>query len=74
MKKITAILITFFLVSAITANAWGSGSNRPHHKPPRHSERPGSTGAPLDGGLLTVLGAAGVAYYASRKKKRNPEA
>ena len=28
-------------------------------------------GAPLDGGLLTILGAAGVAYYVSRKKKKN---
>jgi hypothetical protein len=27
--------------------------------------------APLDGGLLVVLGAAGVAYYVSRKKKDN---
>ena len=30
-------------------------------------------GAPLDGGLLTVLGAAGVAYFVSRKKKKNGE-
>ena len=26
-------------------------------------------GVPLDGGLLTILGAAGVAYYIARKKK-----
>jgi hypothetical protein len=26
---------------------------------------------PLDGGLLTVLGAAGVSYYLVRKKKKN---
>ena len=25
--------------------------------------------APLDGGLLTILGAAGVAYFIARKKK-----
>jgi len=33
----------------------------------------GSVGAPLDGGLLTILGAAGVTYYVSRKKKKNGE-
>ncbi len=27
-------------------------------------------GVPLDGGLLTILGAAGVAYYIARKKKK----
>ncbi len=33
--------------------------------------RKGAVGAPLDGGLLTILGAAGVTYYVSRKKKKN---
>ena len=33
----------------------------------------GAVGAPLDGGLLAILGAAGVTYYVSRKKKRNGE-
>ncbi|MFC2081363.1 hypothetical protein ACFLR8_04055 [Bacteroidota bacterium] len=28
-----------------------------------------AVGVPLDGGLLTILGAAGVAYYVARKKK-----
>jgi len=37
-------------------------------------KRDGScVGAPLDGGLLTILGAAGVAYFVSRKKKKNEE-
>lgn len=30
----------------------------------------GAVGAPLDGGLLLVLGAAGTAYVAARKKKK----
>ncbi|MCF8379812.1 MAG: hypothetical protein K9H49_09560 [Bacteroidales bacterium] len=30
-------------------------------------------GAPLDGGLLAILGAAGVAYFVARKKKKNRE-
>ena len=28
---------------------------------------------PLDGGLLTILGAAGVAYFIARKKKKSME-
>ncbi len=30
-------------------------------------------GVPLDGGLLTILGAAGVAYFVARRKKRNAD-
>ena len=45
----------------------------PYYKPPAtpspYDSRPPPTGAPLDGGLLTILGAAGVAYYVTRKKK-----
>lgn len=33
----------------------------------------GETGAPLDGGLLAILAAAGISYYAVRKKKKNKE-
>ena len=28
---------------------------------------------PLDGGLLTILGAAGVAYFVARRKKKNAD-
>lgn len=35
-----------------------------------HSGRHRTVKAPLDGGLLTVLGVAGVAYYAARKKNK----
>ncbi len=39
---------------------------------------PGNSGtteteAPLDGGLLAVLAAAGVSYYVVRKKKKNDQ-
>lgn len=34
--------------------------------------RPGKpTGAPIDGGLLLILGAAGATYFGVKKKKRN---
>ena len=30
-------------------------------------------GVPLDGGLLSILGAAGVAYFIARRKKKNAD-
>lgn len=35
----------------------------------RHGQG-GATGAPIDAGILALLGAAGAAYYAARKKKK----
>lgn len=32
-----------------------------------------AVGVPIDGGLLTILGAAGAAYFVSRRKKKNQE-
>ncbi len=74
MKKTVVVLMAFFLAGTFAVNASVTAFNRPHHKP--HPERGGhpGVGAPLDGGLLTILGAAGVAYYGARKKKRTPEA
>ena len=34
---------------------------------------PPSAGVPLDGGLLSILGAAGVAYFVARRKKKNAD-
>ena len=33
----------------------------------------GAVGVPLDGGLLSILGAAGVAYFVARRKKKNAD-
>jgi hypothetical protein len=35
--------------------------------------QPGNVEIPLDGGLLAILGAAGVAYFVARKKKKSQE-
>ena len=66
MKKLAitifVVLMTIVLSTDIDARV------RKH--PPWH--RPGKqqpVGVPLDGGLLTILGAAGLAYYIARKKK-----
>ena len=83
MKKIiflTAILLIAMSFS-FTANAFwwdnhghkgeGEHSGRKHHSEWNHDVRecPNPVSAPLDGGILSILGAAGLAYYVSRKKK-----
>ena len=70
MKKITIFLLLLFLVTVFSVDAMSMGgrSNQNHNPGRQHN---GSVGAPLDGGLLTVLGAAGIAYYAAKKKKKN---
>lgn len=38
-----------------------------------HGGRGGHAEAPLDGGLLAILAAAGITYFAARKRKKNKE-
>ncbi len=71
MKKYIVAFVMLFLASSFTMDAqagfWNWRKHKRHHRIKR-SERP-PVGAPLDGGLLTILGAAGVAYYVTRRKK-----
>jgi hypothetical protein len=68
--------VTAFYANAIDRHAPGKGyqNGRGHYS---HGNGHGYghskpiVGAPLDGGLLLVLGGAGVAYLAARKKKEN---
>lgn len=69
MKKVTAFLIIFLLAGCLTVDAHHRG-----HRPPRPHNGGGGVGAPLDGAILAVVSAAGVAYYATRKKKEAPDA
>jgi hypothetical protein len=67
MKIIRILLVIVLLLSVSSSIAF----SRPNQ---RNNRRP-VVGAPLDGGLLAVLGIAGVAYFAARNKNRNnPEA
>ena len=75
-------IITLMTVLAlISADSFGSGWFRRTRgeKPqkvvavPPATEKPDPIGAPLDGGLLALLGAAGVAYYGARRKKKKVE-
>lgn len=67
--------MTFFISFSASAQDYNNrhrNKNRNNHN--HNWNRNGNVvGAPLDGGLLTVLGAAGVAYFVSRKKKKNGE-
>ncbi len=77
------VLVCLALLISFSANAHGpktlngnntqnhNGNNIRHGNNNRHGNN--TIGAPLDGGLLTILGAAGVAYFVSRKKKKNGE-
>jgi hypothetical protein len=61
MKAVKVFLLAGLLTFAFSSDAFSHDRNSGTN----------SIGAPLDGGLLTVLGAAGVAYFAARKKKKN---
>lgn len=60
-KIILAIVVLTFV--SVSAFAHVSRQRRPQCSPHTY-------GAPLDGGLLSVLGAAGVAYFVARRKKK----
>lgn len=82
MKKFKFLLV-FLLFFSMTyySEATGVFPNFRHQRHERHHGHHGHghghhggghqtpVRAPLDGGLLTILGAAGVTYYLVRKKK-----
>jgi hypothetical protein len=70
MKQLKLFLIILLLAGVFSVNAMGM-DGRSHQNQNRGRQHHGSVGAPLDGGLLTVLGAAGIAYYAAKKKNKN---
>jgi hypothetical protein len=60
----TKIIYIILLLAIVSVNAFAVVTGGP--------EASGRTvGVPLDGGLLSILGAAGVAYFIARRKKRN---
>ena len=84
MKRIKILLLLFFLVTTFYVNAQEKHSTKPGngyengnghytHGNGHGYGHTGKVGVPLDGGLLTVLGVAGVAYYVARKKGKKPE-
>jgi hypothetical protein len=70
MRKFKIILVLFALTAVFSANVMG----HPGRHQPSHNHNGGTSptvGAPLDGGILAILGIAGVAYFVARKKKNN---
>ncbi|MFZ5940846.1 MAG: hypothetical protein ACOYXB_09745 [Bacteroidota bacterium] len=85
MKKFK-ILALFAVLIFMSVDTFGAGwfqdwrSSRQQRQVQRYQHRhhqgqcpPAGTpvGAPIDGGLLAILGAAGVAYYGVKKNKKN---
>ena len=74
MKKFIFLFAFMFLVSSMTFDTMGMGYFNPPTSGPIGSSNGngngGAVGAPLDGGLLALLGIAGAAYFTARKKKK----
>jgi hypothetical protein len=79
MKKTRVFLLLALLTSTVAVNA-RNRSHPPHYtKPPRthnngnHNGGVCNVATPLDGGLLSVLGAGGIVYFLARKKRKNKQ-
>ena len=66
MKRLTIAVFVLLMAFSFSLDV---NAFFPTRRPHRHDTGNRAVGAPLDGGLLALLGAAGVAYYVSRKKK-----
>lgn len=64
--KISLLLLCLAICTNVTANKpkgnHGRGGNG------LHGHGGNGSGAPLDGGLITLLGAGGIAYYIAKKR------
>jgi hypothetical protein len=78
MKKLRIITLMTVL-ALISADSFGAGwfqkwRAQKQQRVVVEQPAPGdAVGAPLDGGLLALLGAAGIAYYGVRRKKKRGE-
>ena len=73
-KNLLALLaFTIFFSFSVNAQDYFKQDRTSTQTQKHQRNRNGSVGAPLDGGLLAILGAAGVAYFTARKKKKNGE-
>ncbi len=61
-------LVLLMLAFSMDAFAWFPAR---HNPPPPPGT--GTVGVPLDGGLLTILGMAGIGYFVIRKRKKESE-
>lgn len=81
MKKLIFFALTAFFMLLTTAEVMAGGFLRAIGFGGGNGPGPGNggagggdvVGAPLDGGLLALLAAAGFTYFAARRKKKNKE-
>jgi hypothetical protein len=77
MKSVKILSLAFIMAVSFANKVQGQadGNNGNHYGQIKNGNNGhnGNVAAPLDGGLLTILGAAGVAYFTARKKGNNQE-
>lgn len=75
MKKVYFFVLTALFTVMTTAEVMAGGFLRAigfdGGNGPGNGGGGDVVGAPLDGGLLTILAAAGVTYFVARRKKKN---
>ena len=72
LKKISVFLFLFLLEIGFSSSAYAAAKhNKFKHMKNLKANRLKAIAAPLDGGVLALLGAAGVGYYLIRKKKKS---
>ena len=76
--KTMKVLALVSVIALVSADAYGgdwfkSWRQKRQQRQIQETQRPAGkpVGAPIDGGLLALLGAAGIAYYGVRKKRKN---
>ena len=73
--KTLKILAIIGILAFFTADSfgWSRSTYRHRHHWSSQSGDTRAVGAPLDGGLLAVLAAAGAGYFIARRKKKNAD-
>ena len=72
LKKISVFFFLFLLGIGFSSSAYASAKhNKFKHVKNIKAKRLKAIAAPLDGGVLALLGAAGVGYYLMRRKKKS---
>ena len=73
-KKFFAIVLLGMILSLNATDASAFERHRHRHHKDNGGDGGNTVGAPLDGGIITILlGGAGVAYFARKRRKNNEQ-